>query len=266
MFNRLLFLTVAFLLLAPVALAVSVSVNNVPSGIDRDQEFEVDIVLTCSGCTGDSFLRGVFYPDGTNYFGFTQNKEGAWINTSGSNCTQYYKIAADELHEGSWSGKIKVKPDSVSSDYEGPGQYFFKIGRYTPSCSGTWSSETALTITGPAPTATPAPTDTPTKTPTKTPTQIPVFTSTPTPAQIVTKTPTPTTTKKSSSPSTPEVTEEVLGDMSTLTETPVATVAGTKTTKPIIVSLLLVGVGMGLLSGVFVWQKRNALMEHGVSY
>lgn len=116
-----------------------------------------------------------------------------------------------------------------------------------------------------SPIATSAPTNTPTKTPTKTPTPISVFTSTPTPAQIVTKTPTPTI-KKSSPPSTPAIAEEVLGDMSTPTETPVATAAGAKTTKPIIVSLLFVGAGLGLLSGVFIWQKRNALMEHDVSY
>jgi len=87
----------------------------------------------------------VFYPSGTSYFGFTQDNNGNWINAPGGNCTQYYKIAASDLRKGVWSGTLKFKPDSANALYQGPGDYLFKIGRYTNSCgTPTWSSEQLL--------------------------------------------------------------------------------------------------------------------------
>jgi len=131
-------------------------------------------------------MRGVFYPSGTNYFGFTQNNSGNWIGTV-TDRSLYFTITKTDLVDASWSGKLKVKPDSSDSAYSGPGEYLFKIGRYTSvgDSSADWSNELGIKITGP----TPAPTldPTPTLAPTSTPTPTPIKTPDPTP----TKTPTP---------------------------------------------------------------------------
>lgn len=196
--KKILFLfLLAFLLFPPIALAASLSITNAPSVVDQFQEFEIDVSLSCSGC-GDSFLRGVFYPSGTNYFGYTYDNSGNWSNASGSNCTTFFKVAQSDLEGGAWNGKIKVKTDIDSSYYKGPDEYFFKVGRYTSSCgSPIWSSEATLIITGPSPTPTLVPTITALSTPTNSPT--PTRTSTPT------KTPSPTPISKPTA--TPKVTQ-----------------------------------------------------------
>ncbi len=249
---------VALLLLAPQAHAVTVSSTNAPSSIDESQEFEIDITLVCSGCS-DSFLRAVFYPSGTNYFGYTQANDGSWVNAPGGSCTQYFKVATGDLVEGSWSGKLKIKPDKESSAYAGPGDYLFKVGRYTGSCgSPTWSSETTMTITGPTLTPTPTHTQTPTPTP------IPSATSTSTP--VPTKSPTPTKTptpKPSLSASPTQEVPEASGQEDTALvlgqTTGEATPSSRGGIRAFAISFTFVGLGFGLLSGIFIWKKKDAL-------
>jgi len=171
--------------------ASQLSIDNFPLTIDQQQEFEIGINFSCPGCS-DSYLRGVFYPSGNGYFGYTQDNSGNWSNTPGGNCITYFKIAKIDLtSEGSWSGKLKFKPDINSSYYSGPGEYLFKVGRYTPSCGSpsVWSQEATIAITGPTPTPTPTSTPIPTPTPTSTPTNTPSPTKTPTPVPIHTPTP-----------------------------------------------------------------------------
>lgn len=160
----------------------SLSTNNVPLTIDQSQDFDVNVTFSCPSCSTDSYLRGVFYPNGTSYFGYTQDNSGNWSNAAGGNCTTYFKVAQTDLSkEGTWSGTLKVKLDTGSSYYAGPGEYLFKVGRYTPSCSSAsvWSTETTIAITGPTPTPTasptntPAPTSVPVNTPTSKPTVMP---------------------------------------------------------------------------------------------
>ena len=188
------------------------STDNIPLTIDQSQEFDVGIIFTCSNCTTDSYLRGVFYPSGSSYFGYTQDNNGNWSNAAGGNCTTYFKIAQTDLSkDGTWSGKLKVKPDKESTYYNGPGEYLFKVGRYTPSCSSAsvWSTESTIAITGPTPTPTPAPTNTPT------PTSTPVPTSTPTPKPTLTPTTKSSLNPTSSSSSKLGATNEaVLGENS----------------------------------------------------
>ncbi|MBI2621301.1 MAG: hypothetical protein HYW63_01475 [Candidatus Levybacteria bacterium] len=153
--------------------AVSLSVDSFPSSIDQSEEAEVGVTLLCSGCK-DSYLRGVFYPTGTSYFGYTQHNAGTWSNAPASGCTTFFKVEQADFIEGSWSGTLKIKPDKDSSYYKGPSEYFFKVGRYTSSCgSATWSEDVIIAISGPTPTPIPINTPTPTKspTPTKIPTQ-----------------------------------------------------------------------------------------------
>lgn len=239
--------------------ATSVSINNWPTSVDQSQEFTVDVNLVCSNCTSDSFLRSVFYPSGTSYFGYTQDNGANWVNAPGGSCTQYYKVAANDLQEGSWSGKLKIKPDASSSLYSGPGDYLFKIGRYTSSCSSpVWSQETTITITGPSPTptSTPSPTNTPTPNPTATPvpptataipTKVPTPTKMPTPKPTIT--PTPTTITIEATPG-----GEVLGSESSQAS---EIEHHESDSKPIIISLLLVSIGLALLVLVWVWRHRR---------
>lgn len=165
--------------------ALSLSISNLSPTINFNQEVEVDLLFSCSGCGDISYMRGVFFPSGTNYFGFTQNKDGNWIGTD-NNRSLYYSISKDELIEASWSGKIKVKPDSSDSAFLGTGEYLFKIGRYTSSTdsSADWSNELPVKIIGPTPSPTPAPTSAPTTAPTASPAP----TSTPSQKPSATKT------------------------------------------------------------------------------
>jgi len=161
-----------FLLPPSYVSAASISISNTPLSIDQSQDFEIDVGFSCSGC-GDSYIRGVFYAFGkTSYFGYIFDNNGVWSNAPGGNCTTYFKIAKEDLTaEGSWSGKLKFKPDKDSSYYSGPGEFSFKLGRYTPSCSSpsVWSNEVTIAITGPTPTPTAAPTAVSSSIPTKTP-------------------------------------------------------------------------------------------------
>jgi hypothetical protein len=171
--------------------STQVSVSDIPLTVDQSNDFEVSISFACSSCTSDSYLRGVFYPNGSSYFGYTRDNSGNWNNAAGGNCTSYYKILLSDLsREGTWSGKLKVKPDIENAFYNGPGEYLFKVGRYTPSCgSPTWSSESTISILGPTSTPTSAPTSTPM--PTSTPTNSPTPTRTPTPTLKPSPSPTP---------------------------------------------------------------------------
>jgi hypothetical protein len=120
-----------------------------------------------------------------------------------------------------------------------------------------------------APTPTQIPTPTPTSQPTSTPT--PVATATPTPAPIKTPTPTlfktptptsaktPTPTVATASVSAQSSESAVLGIFNEPDASPASVPKTSRPMQPIIISLLFVGIGLALLSLVFIWQKRNAL-------
>ena len=244
----------------------SLSLNNIPVTVDQSGEFEIGITLSCPSCTTDSFLRGVFYPSGTSYFGYTQDNNDNWSNAAGGNCTTYFKIAqADLSKEGSWSGALRFKPDKDSPNYNGPGEYLFKVGRYTPSCSSPsiWSTETTVAITGPTPTLTPVP---PTSTTVSTPTIKPTATLTPLPSP--TKTPTPKPTSSTPSPTQISVlgisqssSQSVLGDSDEKNrEQTKAIVPGESKSKAIGIIFIFLGIIFLTLCGiVFFLSYRNSL-------
>ena len=182
-------------------LAIAVSVSNIPSTINVDQEFSADINLDCTTC-GTSYLRGVFfYPETSyDYLGFTLNNGNEWINLSSSNCGSYYKIES-----GGFEGKLNFKFDAEKPT----GPYYFRILRYTPSCGSpsndNKSNSIATSVIGPTPTPTPtfAPTPTPTPTPAPTPTPRPSPTPTPTPRPTPTPKSSPTPTPKPTPTPTP---------------------------------------------------------------
>ena len=179
--------------------AISLQFSGQPDVVINDSEFQFDVSFSCSGCK-NSYLRAVFYPPDTiNYFGYTLNNLGNWVNST-EDKTMYYQVLQSDLNEGSWSGKLKAKIDTENRYYKGSGDYNFKVGRYTSAeSSATWSDNIA-TIRIDIPTQTPTPTNIITTTPTLTPSPTPTHTPTPT------KTPTPTpTTPKTTPVQTPKL-------------------------------------------------------------
>ena len=250
-------------ILLPKASAVTVSVSDLPSSVDQQQEISVPIQLDCLNCSSSSFLRGVFYTAGSSsYFGLTQALDGSWINAPGGSCTKYYEVPSSTIFEGTWSGVLKIKPDIDSAYYNGPGEYQFKIGRYTGSCSSpTWSTEKTIAITGPTHTPTPTQTNTPlpTAAQTATPTNKPSATYTPTvsPTATIIHSPSPIRTF-SPTPDTIASIASVLGtSQDTSIDVQSYSASNSSYTHPrtIIISLLLIASGFGLLSGVFAWKK-----------
>jgi len=250
------FIVTLFYFFVSSVFAVTLSITQFPSTIDEQQETDVVFSLGCSNC-GDSYIRGVFYPSGTSYFGFTKNNAGNFIG-SVSDKTQYFKIAKEDVIGSSWSGIFKVKPDVTDASYGGPGQYSFKIGRYTSADSSAfWSGAVTVSITGPTPTNTP--TVTPSLEPTATKTPTPGITHTPTP----TKKPTSTPTHKIIASFTPaEHTESSIASPS-ISETTVSSEVGDTlgntiekpNYKPIIIGLIIITIGCALL--VLAWVLKR---------
>lgn len=141
------------------------------------------------------------------------------------------------------------------------GRYPDQTGQFATLPSSTQGQANAAPVPTPTSTPTPAPTNTPTPTPEPTPTP----TRTPTPTPTPTKTPTPTPTLKPTSTATPVPTlvatvSAVLGvtDAPT-TASSAADIKSTPSVRPLIISLLFVGIGCAILSLVFVWKNRDAL-------
>lgn len=232
------------------ALAFTASISGLPETMDQSFETEVGLYFSCVGC-GDSYFRGVFYPGGTNYFGFTQNSDGSWIGTE-SDRSKYFKVAKSGLIDASWSGKLKVKLDTSDSAYLGPGEYLFKVGRYTSSSdsSADWSNELVIKITGPTPTPTPNPTAIPT--PTNTPVSTPIYIKTPTPNPRRTPTSAPEVLGEASS-------SALISDFATKNPTPTPTAVAKSDPKPPIVAGIFIFSGTGLvgLASYLAFKKQK---------
>ncbi len=250
------------LIFAPSALALTLTFSAVPAAVSYDQEFAVNVVMDCSGCK-DSYLRGVFYKSGTNYFGLTQNNSGNWIATSNDK-TQYFHVDT-----ASFSGQLKVKPDPADSKYQGPGEYQFKIGRYTSSNSGaTWADPVAVNVTGPA-----LPSPTSTLTPTRTvvpsvaggPTPTPKATSTPIPTPVMTKAlPTPINPPSLIPSLSPQVNvgseERVVANLDS-SPSPSPLVLGAETTSPNWLALGVIGAGIAavMIALFLIWRRQSQI-------
>lgn len=123
----------------------SFNIKDSPSEIKSDQEFEISVSLKVSDKPNANFyLKGAFRKsDSSNYFGETFASSN-WVK-NGSSYSKQLKISTDG--NGNWEGKIKVRPDSEDSGFQGTGDYILKVGKYTDSGSGpTWSNELNLKI------------------------------------------------------------------------------------------------------------------------
>jgi len=164
-----------FLLSATPALAVTITLSNVPSSISTDP-FTLNVDISGPN-PGTNYLRVDLFKDGTsNYFGETNNSSAYY---SGSDGLQYFPVTVSA--EGTASAQLTAKIGSPSlNDYPGPGQYKLKVRRYTSSGKAASSDQQTpadVQITFDLPTPTPTNPPSPTKTPA--PTSPPAPTSTP---------------------------------------------------------------------------------------
>lgn len=270
--NHLPRLGIIWSLFIPLVFAAStqtLSISDVPITLDENAETQITVNLTCTSCSTDSYLRGVFYPSGSSYFGYTQSNDGTWTNAPGGSCTQYYKVLQTDLSkEGTWSGALKIKPDAMNPYYNGPGEYLFKVGRYTPSCSSAsvWSGEATVAITGPTHTPTPIPSATTTPAPTGV--VNPTVTNTPAPAPTSTVDPSPSPSTSETPSPTQDLNPDILGESvasdsveganTTANINDEATASGNRSGQsPFVISFLCIGVGLALLSFATAWQKTD---------
>ncbi len=150
--------------------AATFTFSNTPSSIQDNQSFSVNVSLSINGSSGNIYyIKGDFASvnSSTSYLGFTKDNFGNWYNGKPTlDYTKLFKITMDSSNQ--WSGAISFKPDASDSGYKGPGNYNFKLRRYTSTGNSyTWSDATVqLAITSSS-----------TPTPTPTPTPIPVPTS-----------------------------------------------------------------------------------------
>ncbi len=168
--------------------AATISINNIPSQLNQDQEFTISVTITGAAGNTDNYLRAAFYSDTskTSYFGYTFNHLGSWYNGSPSPIDPHNFLQIKIDSSGTWSGDLKAKPDTESSYFKGNGNYYFKIGRYTANATSVtdWSTASLLSIAFPTPTFTPSPTPNPTPSPTRVSTPKPTPTYKPTPTSV----------------------------------------------------------------------------------
>lgn len=253
MFNVALALLFLFLEVSTVFAVRTIEFSGNVSSLFGDET--LILTASASGFTeGETiYLKGAFYQNGTfNYFGFTQNGD-TWIKNSASNASQR------AVKIGEWDGYVVVKNDFGDSGYMGEGDYMFKLRfYYGPSFTADWSTNAVnIALNEPDPTITPTPT------PTNTPTPLPAATTAPTVIPTVvmhtlvpTKTPTqiPIPTSTISATPTNSSSLVILGSSSAVA---VPATPAARSTKPLMIALLLVAMGLALLAGVLVWQKKD---------
>lgn len=148
---------VFFLRLATPARAVTVTVSPLSPTTLSDSEERTVSVTIAGGIdeTTSSTLRAAFTEPGkTSYFGCTKLAGGSFY--CGTDHTQFLSVT------GTGPFLLTLRPDAGNSNYKGPGTYEFKVGRYTPGGSVTWSETQTVTI---ASSATPTPVSTPSPAP-----------------------------------------------------------------------------------------------------
>ena len=245
--------------------AMSLTFNGLPSSVNEDSQFEVNVSLVAAPINTKYYFRAALFKEGTTrYFGYTYNHLGEWHNAPGE-ATRFLEITTN--NEGSWSGKLKAKVDIESSHFKGQGDYRFKIGRYTKSgYFGSWSGDEAIYINytppaSPSPSPSPSPSSSPAPSPSPSPSPTPVTTTT------------TTTTKKPVSSSlfeSHDSDEMLLGEERKEGEIlgvggPEASEASEvkKEKRPYLLPIILVVLGGGLLGGTGVMFYKQSKGGNG---
>lgn len=203
-FIVLLFVILSLTIFVPIAVA-DFTLTTPLSSINEDQEIEATINLSIRN-QGNTvyYLEGAFKKEGSDrYFGLTWN-DTQWVKYISSDNFQSLKSITTNP-EGTYSGILKVKLDTSSSQFTGSGNYILRINRFTSSGSLTPSDNQIILAVTAFPTSTPTPTPTPPPDPTATPTSTSITTPTNTPIPTTKPTSKPTvkpTTKPTSKPTT----------------------------------------------------------------
>lgn len=156
--------------------------------VNSNDEVEVDATISgliSSSCsTNGCYLQAELESAG-GFFGYTCNNSGEYID--------YFKnpSSVDEIKTklfnfvpvgNAWSGKIKAKNNSLSSNYYGPGNYLLSFRRFSGnSVSATSTDSNSLAVILNLPTPTPVPSNPPEnmETPTPSPTNFILKTAVP---------------------------------------------------------------------------------------
>lgn len=154
------------ILLTKPALAVTVSISEVPSSITSDPfEFKAKVEGAQSGTNylrvSFSEIDPVTNKSKFNYFGYTFNGSDFY---NGSDHTLHYPVNIDS--SGKWEGTVKGKIDVNDSAFKGTGNYVLKIRRYTQSGSNPIHSNEVSINVNVSSSPTPSPSSSATPTPT----------------------------------------------------------------------------------------------------
>lgn len=125
-----------------------------------DQELTVPLELKINSSDGTVYyLRGAFFKEGkSQYCGYTWNGS-EWYNGPFTSGDGWKKLLTVTIASDSAKTEIKVKVDSSDSHCREPGDYLFKVLRYTEAGNSSGDDQTPLKIriALPSPTATTAP-------------------------------------------------------------------------------------------------------------
>jgi hypothetical protein len=255
---------IAALRIGSAVIAADFSISN-PEINGQEISFDASLSdVTITNCPDNRcYLLGVLRSvSSSKYFGETLNTSNNWVDYISSPDTEYIKanFYTADIQMSSWSAKLKMRFKTDDSNYQGPGNYDLKLRRYTGKSSTSFAeSNNTLTIALTACTPTLTPTATPVPSSTVTPTPMP--SSTPT----VTRTQTPTKTPTSSSISeSPDVLSDTTqsAENSIVNEIQSSSASGSAEALPIkiiLIPLVSTGLGLAILSGVFVWKKRASI-------
>ncbi|TSC88165.1 MAG: gamete and mating-type specific protein A [Microgenomates group bacterium Gr01-1014_16] len=237
------------------ALAVTITLSNVPSSISTDP-FTLNVDISGPN-PGTNYLRVDLFKDGTsNYFGETNNGS---VYYGGSDGLQYFPVTINA--EGTASAQLTARIGNPShTDYPGSGQYKLKIRRYTSADSNSSSNSNDVQITfdwpTPTPTSTPQPTSPPAPTNTPAPTTTPKLSSTPKPSATPTPKPTSPPITVTVTLTTPQVLAEATEFFTNSSPTPIPVpesitdnrTPNTEHQSPPWPAFLLIGLGAGGLA------------------
>jgi hypothetical protein len=118
------------------------------TSMTSDSELQVSVNLALSGQGNKNYyLEGAFKKEGgSNYFGLSQ-KDGNWVSYTSSNFSSLPEVTTDA--DGNWSGSLKLKLDTGSSNFAGDGNYILQIKRFTEGGSSSFSdNQFQITVTG----------------------------------------------------------------------------------------------------------------------
>lgn len=164
--------------------AVTTTTSSLQSEIFTTTEFVVNASVSANVADGTVYyLRGEFFkPDTTKYCGLTWSGS-QWYNGPYTN-PLHTNLQPITIASNVWTGQLKALFDPDSANCNSPGQYNFRVLRYTSGGSSTDDGQEPLSVNVVFETIAPTPTLVPTPTPTPTPTLTPTPILAPTPRPI----------------------------------------------------------------------------------